>query len=404
MADDKAAGVTKRVDDAASTSGSPTVEGGTSVSPAEDSSAVIVTFEPPGWLQAARKREPTTGRSKKAGAYYSQQQDLIDSYNQSHEPPPNAAQDAEAIAGAARAVARVSLIVKLCFVANVLLLASNIFVVVWSASLAVVAASIDCALDLLSTTIIYFTAKKQAKAEPHLYPVGKSRLEPLSIIIFASIMSMAAMQLVVESAQSIGRTVSSGEESLNVDTLAIVLLAISIGVKFLLMLMCYCMRSLSDSVHALAMEYRNDGIITLGSLVAIIIASRVPAAWWLDPAVAIAMSVLILYTWIQTGKEHLVLLAGKVAEPSLLSKLTYIAAHHDVRVTHVDTVRAYYNGAKVIAEVDIVLPRAMPLDEAHDVGDALQKSLERVEFVERAFVHLDYEFSHTAQDEHSGTA
>jgi divalent metal cation (Fe/Co/Zn/Cd) transporter len=66
-----------------------------------------------------------------------------------------------------------------------------------------------------------------------------------------------------------------------------------------------------------------------------------------------------------------------VADPAMLSVLTYIAAHHDSRITHVDTVRAYYSGANIIAEVDIVLPRGMPLEEAHNIGDLLQKSLER---------------------------
>ena len=169
-------------------------------------------------------------------------------------------------------------------------------------SLAVIAASIDCALDLLSTGIIFFTARKQAKSEPYLYPVGKNRLEPLSIVVFASIMAMAAMQLVVEAAQSIAKAATSGEEILRVDATAIALLSGSVGVKMLLMVMCYWQRALSDSVAALSLEYRNDAIITLGSLVAILIASRVSGTWWLDPVVAIAMAVLILVTWIQTGR------------------------------------------------------------------------------------------------------
>ena len=92
----------------------------------------------------------------------------------------------------------------------------------------------------------------------------------------------------------------------------------------------------------------------------------------------------------------------QVAEPDLLSKLTYVAAYHDARITHVDTIRAYYSGAHVVAEVDIVLPRGMPLKEAHDIGESLQKALETLPFVERAFVHLDYEFTHSPTDEHVG--
>ena len=36
----------------------------------------------------------------------------------------------------------------------------------------------------------------------------------------------------------------------------------------------------------------------------------------------------------------------------------------------------------------------MPLSEAHDIGEALQNKLEKLEEVERAFVHLDFEGFH----------
>jgi len=45
-------------------------------------------------------------------------------------------------------------------------------------------------------------------------------------------------------------------------------------------------------------------------------------------------------------------------------------------------------------EVDIVLDRDTPLWIAHDVGEALQVKLESMPFVERAFVHVDYDSDH----------
>lgn len=42
----------------------------------------------------------------------------------------------------------------------------------------------------------------------------------------------------------------------------------------------------------------------------------------------------------------------------------------------------------------------MTLKEAHDIGEPLQQKLESLPEVERAFVHLDYEFEHRPSDEH----
>ena len=45
-------------------------------------------------------------------------------------------------------------------------------------------------------------------------------------------------------------------------------------------------------------------------------------------------------------------------------------------------------------EIDIVLPEQMPLRETHDIGEALQFKIEALEEVERAFVHIDWEWEH----------
>jgi len=47
-----------------------------------------------------------------------------------------------------------------------------------------------------------------------------------------------------------------------------------------------------------------------------------------------------------------------------------------------------------------VLPPTMNLRESHDIGESLQRKLERIDNVERAFVHCDYDFDHSSTDEH----
>ena len=43
---------------------------------------------------------------------------------------------------------------------------------------------------------------------------------------------------------------------------------------------------------------------------------------------------------------------------------------------------------------------AQLLQEAHDIGESLQKKVESLDEVERAFVHLDFETSHDPTSEH----
>lgn len=49
-----------------------------------------------------------------------------------------------------------------------------------------------------------------------------------------------------------------------------------------------------------------------------------------------------------------------------------------------------------------IYPFVVPslLQEAHDIGESLQKAIERLPQVDRAFVHLDKDADHSASDEH----
>lgn len=106
------------------------------------------------------------------------------------------------------------------------------------------------------------------------------------------------------------------------------------------------------------------------------------------------LALYTIRTWSLTVLENVNSLVGKSAAPEYLQKLTYLCWNHHKAIRHIDTVRAYTFGSHYFVEVDIVLPANMPLQEAHDIGETLQEKLELLPEIERAFVHLDYEYSH----------
>lgn len=108
----------------------------------------------------------------------------------------------------------------------------------------------------------------------------------------------------------------------------------------------------------------------------------------------VQLALYTIRTWSLTVLENVNSLVGKSAAPEYLQKLTYLCWNHHKAIRHIDTVRAYTFGSHYFVEVDIVLPADMPLREAHDIGEALQEKLELLPEIERAFVHLDYEYSH----------
>ena len=121
---------------------------------------------------------------------------------------------------------------------------------------------------------------------------------------------------------------------------------------------------------------------------------------YMDPIGAILVSVYIFINWFLVGREQIPLLSGKTAKPEYINRIIRLAIEHDDRIEALETVYMYHYGAKFLVELHLVLDGEMPLKLAHDIGETLQGKLEHLPYIERAFVHADYEFGHDADDEH----
>jgi len=159
-----------------------------------------------------------------------------------------------------------------------------------------------------------------------------------------------------------------------------------------LFLVLYCRSFTNEIVKAYAQDHFFDVITNAIGLIAAILARTL--YWWIDPVGAIVLALYTIKTWSGTVLENVNSLVGRTASPDYLQKLTYLCWNHHKAIRHIDTVRAYTFGSHYFVEVDIVLPSDMPLQQAHDIGEALQEKLESLPDIERAFVHLDYEYSH----------
>lgn len=58
-------------------------------------------------------------------------------------------------------------------------------------------------MDLVSSTVMLITSRVAATPSQLKYPVGRTRVETIGIIMFCSLMSTVAVQLLVESARKL---------------------------------------------------------------------------------------------------------------------------------------------------------------------------------------------------------
>ncbi|THU49681.1 hypothetical protein C4D60_Mb06t12100 [Musa balbisiana] len=284
---------------------------------------------------------------------------------------------------------------KISNYANIALLALKIYATIRSGSIAIAASTLDSLLDLMAGGILWFTHLSMKNINIYKYPIGKLRVQPVGIIVFAAIMATLGFQVFV---QALERLIESTPADKMTSAQLVWLYSIMLTATFVkLALWLYCRTSGNKIVRAYAKDHYFDVVTNVLGLAAAILGDKF--YWWIDPAGAIILAIYTITNWSGTVWENAVSLIGQSAPPEMLQKLTYLVIRHHPRIKRVDTVRAYTFGVLYFVEVDIELPEDLPLKEAHAIGESLQIKIEELPEVERAFVHLDFECDH--KPEHS---
>ncbi|XP_042490824.1 metal tolerance protein 4-like isoform X2 [Macadamia integrifolia] len=284
---------------------------------------------------------------------------------------------------------------KISNYANILLLAFKMYATIMSGSIAIAASTLDSLLDLMAGGILWFTHLSMKNINIYKYPIGKLRVQPVGIIIFAAIMATLGFQVLVQAMEQLIKDEPSKKMTLEQLVWMYTIMLSATVVK--LGLWIYCRTSGNTIVRAYAKDHYFDVVTNVVGLVAAVLGDKF--FWWIDPAGAIILAIYTITNWSGTVLENAASLVGQSASPEVLQKLTYLVIRHHPKIKRVDTVRAYTFGVLYFVEVDIELPEDLPLKEAHAIGESLQIKIEELAEVERAFVHLDFECDH--KPEHS---
>ncbi|KAK7021204.1 cation diffusion facilitator [Favolaschia claudopus] len=266
---------------------------------------------------------------------------------------------------------------------NILLLGSKGAAVLASSSVSLLASFVDSALDFLSTLIIWgadFAAKREDAGSK--YPTGKKRFEPLGVLIFSVCMIASFSQVLVESVKKL-----FDQESGEIGT-----------VSLFAVIWIWCARFKSSGIQALAQDAKNDVFFNVFSLI-IPWVGEILSIRQLDPLGGAFLSLYIISEWVQTLLENFVKLSGRIASNDHHFRILYLILRFQP-VLEVSYLEVYHVGDELIVEADVIFASDTPLTSAHDVGETIQTSIEALDLVSRAYVHLDYSSANPMQ--HSG--
>lgn len=288
---------------------------------------------------------------------------------------------------------QVYLAIMVNFLVNFVLLVGKIAILILTNSMSMVASLVDSVLDFLSTFIIYIanrlTRQKNWRVS-HLYPVGRSRLEPLGVLVFLVIIIISFFQVGQESLKRLLFSTPEQRVAARVGFDAIVIMILTILAKLGCWL--WCMKSSSSSVQALAQDAMTDIVFNTVSLL-MPTAGYMLNIWWLDPLGAMLLSVYIIVLWCATAYEHIDNLTGAAADPVDCKVILYLAFRFAESIKKITALKVYHVGDHLNVEIDVVFALKefdLTFKDCHDIAESLQYLIETLPMVERAFVHIDY--------------
>jgi cation diffusion facilitator family transporter len=276
------------------------------------------------------------------------------------------------------------------FIANVILAILQVYGAVSSGSLSLFTTMADALFDPLSNITLILSNRAINRVDPRRFPSGKARIETAGNIVFCFLMSTVSAILIVMSVRELIETPSQTVNKFHLPS--VIAVSVAFATKFALFLYCWPMKDIYSQVYILWEDHRNDLFINgLGLLTSI---GGAKLRWWIDPMGATILSTLIIVLWLTTAYKEFMHLIGITADTEFQQLITYVSMTHSPMITHIDTVRAYHSGPRLIVEVDVVMDASETLRATHDVAEELQIKLESLPDVERAYVHVDYETSH----------
>jgi divalent metal cation (Fe/Co/Zn/Cd) transporter len=271
------------------------------------------------------------------------------------------------------------------FAINFCLLVGKAIAVSTSTSYTLISSLADSCLDLIAGTIIACTAAKSKFTREDLlkYPVGKSRVSTVGILVFSCLMACCALYIILQCGLALLRHENQSGNTVT----ALVIMGVTIGVKLTMAILYYCLGH--PMTVALAKDHRNDFLTNSLGLFMYWAADHI--GWWMDSAGGLALALFTLVSWVLNAFENGKMLMGTAAPPEIVRALTYLAAHHHPMILAVEQVIAFQVGPQYFAELHIVVPGHVRLEVAHWIGESLQLKVERVPSIERAWVHVDCE-------------
>lgn len=270
-------------------------------------------------------------------------------------------------------------------VTNSILFLSKIIVGVFSGSISVISDAINNLSDVGSSSMLLFGFKFSSKPADRKHPYGHARIEQIMGLIISVIVLMIGFLL---AKNSIEKVIFNQEVNVKISTF--IVLAIAVLIKFfqMLMYMDFSKAIQSSSLKASAVDSRNDCIVTLMTIIALLLIKFVKVPFSIDGMFGIGISIFVIINSLKLVKETASVLLGESPDVKFVKELEKeILSYEDVLGVHDFNLHSY-GVNKYFATIHAEMDGNKNLLKAHNIIDKIERDFMKKHNIVLS-IHLD---------------
>lgn len=265
-------------------------------------------------------------------------------------------------------------------------------------TVAVVASAVDSLLDFVISSFNMYAVRSAERPSDQTYNYGRGKMEGVAafsegLFILASaiyILRHAVLKFIVPGSMGSDWRMP---ESIPAESLGWAMSAMGMSLIVTVILVAYLKRKAAQSssliIRADLAHYRTDLLSNGGILVALGLV-RFTGWAWLDPAIAIGVSLFVARAAIPLLRKGLAMLLDRALDDALVEKIRAIAESHTDKVTNVHELKTRRSGDTNLVEFHLVFDEGISLREAHQISDEIEmkvRALEETRWIVN--IHLD---------------
>jgi cation diffusion facilitator family transporter len=268
-------------------------------------------------------------------------------------------------------------------IGNAVLFGGKIVIGLTFNSIAIISDSLNSFTDIIASTIVFISIRSSYKDPDPEHPFGHKRAQPIAGLIVAIFTGIVGFEVIT---QSVTRLFTGDEIQKGLLPILLVVAVMVVKLGMHLYARFVAGRTRSTALMASATDHRNDVLISAAVLVGVVASNLgLPI---LDPIVAILIGLWIIRAGFSIGRDNIKYLMGEAPPKDLVEKILK-TAREVPGVLGLNDVYAHYVGTAIEIEVHVDVDKRLNIEEAHAIGKQVQRAIESMEEISRAFIHID---------------